>query len=656
MNKVFYLESDEEITKVIGRIRNCKEDAAVLVIPRGGTIGQSIINLKILRRNAFEHGKGIALVTNDSVTNNLSDQLGISVFSKVSEAEKANLAEAVVTEKAKPKFVDDEETAKSFKKYDLSRLNENGAEADVKDVPTDEAELDEGEDIEEDEDLDEVPLETIADEDDAPEIKHHSIDEMTEDEPAANTHEDRKKHHQIKIDDEKSDDRREKVDRTEKSQSSDQDDHEKSDFNYVSRDRKSQSEDTVTSRESARKSEGNTPTKKPMRRLTKVLLITLFTVLIASIAAVCVILPTATVSLILKTNDIEKSFDVIVDKNQATSDLTTMKLNGQALTAEKELTGQYPSTGTKNVGEKALGKVTVSNSYDTSKTIPIEKGAVIARGDKQFVVQKGVFVPIATATIAVVDGVSVMSITPGKIDVDVVAIDPGETFNLEPGVFSFIAFTGTKKEKVTASNAVAIAGGSTKEQKFVTADDLKKAEIDMKKKVSAAANADLLATIETSSLKVLEGCMTEDIILAESSKKVDDAVDTFDFKVKTNVSALGFSENDFKQFVLNSVVGQLETDQMIINPEDMKIDYKLNVANLDEGNITLKADYKGKVGKKISEDVVKKAITNKSLGTAQNYLTGLDGVESVTLEVWPKFIPRTPLLQEKVEVNFDYLP
>jgi hypothetical protein len=656
MNKVFYLEADEEITKVIGRIRNCKEDAAVLVIPRGGTIGQSIINLKILRRNAFEHGKGIALVTNDSVTNNLSDQLGISVFSKVSEAEKANLAEAVVAEKAKPKFADEEEAAKSFKKYDLSRLNENGAEADVKDVPEEAAELDEGEDIEEDEDLDEVPEEVTADDDDAPEIKHHSIDEMTEDKPIADNHEEPRKHH-VKVNEDE--DRGEKPKHGQDDRAIDDNkdnDRKKDDFNYVSRDRKSHAEEIITSREDMRKSDGNSSTKKPMRRMTKVLMVTFFTVLVAGMAAICVILPTATASLILKTSDIEKSFEIIVDKNQAESDLTNMKLNGKALTAEKELTGQYPSTGTKNVGEKATGKVTVSNSYDTSKTIPIEKGAVIARGDKQFVVQKGVFVPIATATIAVVDGVSVMSITPGKIEIDVVAIDPGETFNLEPGAFSFVAFTGTKKEKVTAANAIAIAGGSTKEQKFVTADDLKKAEIDMKKKVSAAANADLLATIETSGLKVLEGCMTEDIILAESSKKVDEAVDTFDFKVKTNVSALGFDENNFKQFVLNGAAGQLDTDQMIINPENMTIDYKLNVANLDEGNITLKADYKGKVGKKISATMVKEAITNKSLGTAQNYLVGIDGVESVTLEVWPKFIPRTPVLSEKVEVKFDYLP
>lgn len=634
MNQVFYLESDEEITKVIGRIRDCKEDGAVLVIPRGGTIGQSIINLKILRRNAFEHGKGIALVTNDSVTNNLSDQLGISVFTKVSEAEKANLAEAVEVEKAKPLSPLEEEKIKSYKKYDLSRLNENGAEADVKEVPVEKEILDQGEDILEDEDLDEVGEGVMAEEAiDATEIKHHDIDEMTD-----------------------GDEGRGEIPKQVRDDKENDVDIKNDDFNYVDRDRRVQRTEISSDDKKERNSEEKSDIpKKPMKRLTKVLLITFIVLFLAVLAGACVYLPTAKASLVLKTSPIEKSFDVVVDKNQAESDLANMKLNGQIVTAEKELTGQYPSTGVKNIGEKAIGKVTISNSYDTSKTIPIEKGALIIRGDKQFVVQKGVFVPTATATIAVVDGVSTMNITPGTVDADVMAIDPGEAYNLEPGVFSFVVFTGNKKEKVTASNATAFAGGSTKEQKFVTADDLKKAEIDMKKKASDAANADLLAKIGTSGLKVLEGCMTDDIINSGSSKKADDAVDTFDFTVKTNVSGLGFVENDLKQFVLDGVAGQLDADQMIINPDNMTIDYKLSIANLNEGNITLKADYKGQVGKKFSADTVREAIANKSLGTAQNYLAGLDGVASVTLEVWPKFIPRTPILPEKIKVNFDYL-
>jgi len=641
MNKVFYLEADEEITKVIGRIRNCKEDGAVLVIPRGGTIGQSIINLKILRRNAFEHGKGIALVTNDSVTNNLSDQLGISVFSKVSEAEKANLAEAVEVEKAKPLSADEEEKKKSYKKYDLSRLNENGVEADVKEVPEKKEILDQGEDIEEDEDLDEVGEGVMAEEaEDAPEIKHHSIDEIAdEDEP----HDEAPKQIHEEKDIPKVEARHEEK--------------KAADFNYVDRDRRGQkievSDEDKGGRNSEEKSERP---KKPMKRLTKVLIVTFSVLFVALLAGACVFLPTAKASLVLKTSPIEKSFDVVVDKNQAVSDLANMKLNGQAVTAEKELTGQYPSTGVKNIGEKATGKVTIANAYDYQKNIPIDKGAIIIRGDKQFVVQKSVFVPTATPTIGYdTDGKPVINTLPGTVDVDVLATDPGEAYNLEPGVFSFVAFTGTKKEKITASNAVAFAGGSTKEQKFVTADDLKKAEIDMKKKASDGANADLLAKIETSGLKVLEGCMTEDVINSGSSKKADDAVDTFDFTVKTNVSGLGFVENDLKQFILNGVVGQLDADQMIINPDNMTIDYKLSVANLDEGNITLKADYKGQVGKKISADTVRNAITNKSLGSAQNYLVAIDGVESVTLEVWPKFIPRTPILPEKIQVNFDYI-
>jgi len=100
-NKIIYLEPDEDITSVINRIRKSDEDGVILAIPRGGTIGQSAVNLKLLVRNAATLEKSIGLVTNDKITQNLASRLEIKTFSKVSEAETASLGSAKI---AKPKI------------------------------------------------------------------------------------------------------------------------------------------------------------------------------------------------------------------------------------------------------------------------------------------------------------------------------------------------------------------------------------------------------------------------------------------------------------------------------------------------------------------------------------------------------------------------
>lgn len=89
MNEIIYLEPDDDITGVISRIKETDAKLVGLVIPRGGTLAQSIINLKILKREVEGAGKEISLVTNDKISKNLASQVGITVYGSANEAKSA---------------------------------------------------------------------------------------------------------------------------------------------------------------------------------------------------------------------------------------------------------------------------------------------------------------------------------------------------------------------------------------------------------------------------------------------------------------------------------------------------------------------------------------------------------------------------------------
>ena len=91
MDEVIYLEPDEEITSAIDKIKNTKAVKLGLVVPREATLLQSVVNLRLLAREAESLGKVIAIVTSDKIGRNLAAQVGLAVYNSIEEQKPAFL-------------------------------------------------------------------------------------------------------------------------------------------------------------------------------------------------------------------------------------------------------------------------------------------------------------------------------------------------------------------------------------------------------------------------------------------------------------------------------------------------------------------------------------------------------------------------------------
>jgi len=83
MEKVLYLESDEEITSILERIKKLKAKNIGLVIPRDALILQSLVNLKLLKKETKNLKKDIVLVCPDRVGRKLAIEAGLRVSDKI---------------------------------------------------------------------------------------------------------------------------------------------------------------------------------------------------------------------------------------------------------------------------------------------------------------------------------------------------------------------------------------------------------------------------------------------------------------------------------------------------------------------------------------------------------------------------------------------
>ena len=77
-----YLENDDEITSVVDKLKSADSVGLDLVIPKESILLQSVVNLKLLKRQAETLGKEITIVTQDKVGTKLAEQVGIPVVAK----------------------------------------------------------------------------------------------------------------------------------------------------------------------------------------------------------------------------------------------------------------------------------------------------------------------------------------------------------------------------------------------------------------------------------------------------------------------------------------------------------------------------------------------------------------------------------------------
>ncbi|MFA7308674.1 MAG: hypothetical protein WC045_01205 [Patescibacteria group bacterium] len=113
MDKIVYIESDEEVIGIVDRLRHTIENHIALVVPTGSVLLSSIINLRLLQDEAKDLGKKIAIVSSDPAGRAIAAQVGFVVYESVSGAkddlESGTFPEAKAHHAHAPKHIQEEE-------------------------------------------------------------------------------------------------------------------------------------------------------------------------------------------------------------------------------------------------------------------------------------------------------------------------------------------------------------------------------------------------------------------------------------------------------------------------------------------------------------------------------------------------------------------
>ena len=300
--------------------------------------------------------------------------------------------------------------------------------------------------------------------------------------------------------------------------------------------------------------------------------------------------------------------------------------------SEKNLSENFPATGVKIKSEKAHGTIKVYNNYSTSPQILMATTRFISSDGKLF----------RTLARAVVPG------TPGTIDVEVVADQPGPEYNIGPSTFSIPGFAGTPKYTAFyGKSSESMTGGIKKEVAQVTKEDLAQAEKSLTSKALQDCQSSLENTISPQEyilIQKAENCKIGDF---SSLAKVGDETDNFLLEVKVEGKILALKKSALTDFAKNYIQSQLASDKQL-QENSLEIQYDPKTIDLEANKMTLDLKISAKIFPVFDQDSLKETIRNKTSTDVRTLLKSLPGVANARVKLWPFWLSNTPIDPERI--------
>ncbi len=356
-------------------------------------------------------------------------------------------------------------------------------------------------------------------------------------------------------------------------------------------------------------------------------------------------LPKVEIKIIPKIEKLEFSLDLKVKEEASQVDFTNSEVPGQYFLVEREKSKEFLTTGEEERESKAKGLVSLYNAYSSQSQTLVANTRFISSSGKLFRIPKSVVIPGAT--------VKESKIIPNSTEVEVVADQPGEEYNIGPTTFSIPGFKGTPKYTgFYAKSFQAMEGGYLGEVKIVIEEDLEAAKDSLSSELFQDLETELKSKIP-SDLKLIEGVLSGKVSQVFFNKKEGDVGESFTLKIKGLIRVLVFKEEDVKKIVESSVNLKI-TDNKISLPSTLHLNYSLDKIDFDEKTMDLRLIVEEKIAWQINSEEIKKNIITKNEEGIRIYFSSYPGIEKAEVKLWPFWVKKAPNNKNKIKVKVVY--
>jgi len=311
---------------------------------------------------------------------------------------------------------------------------------------------------------------------------------------------------------------------------------------------------------------------------------------------------------------------------------------------KKDLSVKFDATGTKNVGEKATGNITVENC-DSNAPFTIAAGTVFTSvSGIKFVGNSSAIVPGFTGSASTCRSTGVGA---GTIAIPVTAQQSGESYNIASTNYTISGVGGD-----VYAHGAQMTGGTTKVATVVTDLDIQKAT-DALKALATADYKKQLASLFVNGEIIIDQSFNVDYGIPVSTPAVN-AEATAQATLTTNATftIIGLAKSDVELYLKASLDKQLTgtSNQKIYADGIDKVVITSYNKSADTTTINITAN--GEIGPNIDPDTIKEQIKGKKSGEARSVLTNISGVSDVTVKFSYPWVTVIPKDNSKVDIQF----
>ncbi|EKE24982.1 MAG: hypothetical protein ACD_5C00338G0003 [uncultured bacterium] len=631
MHQTFYIDVDEEMSSVIDRLNKSMSMENYFVVPKRALFLQSIVNLKILKREADKMSKRVIIVTQDETVISMAERSGIEIRESLESVESA--PEAYMDEMEEESEMDsDEEIEEEFEKkiqvnddkqkrlknigsveyYQSGNDNNNQLAATLKGVKQATA------------------MKAIKNQAKNLKKRPEKIVLQKVAKPSSL----------------KSDTRVNSVGHTKVAKSTLKSTNNSIFKNDLDPHKAQTLEKLFAGFENHESPEKNRNKNIGSGKVKKVF--TLFMLLCVFVflgLAAYLFVPSA--KIIINADVNKKKVDTEI---AALADVVLNEKNIplRVIDKENQVSISYEVKGVSEaVGKKAKGKVIIHNVYSSESQTLVATTRLEAENGKIFRLVKNVIVPGSST----VNG----EIKPGVIQAEIVADQAGSEFNMESSKFTVPGFAGGPKfDKFYALSDLAIVGGSSEGESQSVARLVTQADLDnAKQKAEAAFKEEMIQELKGDLSKneiSLEQAQKVSIIKSSTISKVGSVTDSIEWVVSGSAKALVFNEEDVKKVVLSLANDNNEKTGKVKN-EISKIDYGSVEPDFDKSSLRIRVYCEVTSVPVVNTDQIKNELLGKSDSQVADVLRKYSFIKSANVEFSPSFMTRIPTYDSRVNIE-----
>ncbi|MCK9438856.1 MAG: hypothetical protein WCY43_00090 [Patescibacteria group bacterium] len=296
---------------------------------------------------------------------------------------------------------------------------------------------------------------------------------------------------------------------------------------------------------------------------------------------------------------------------------------------EIEEKGVFKSSGEKDTGGEIVGRVKIINNYSKNQPL-VATTRLLSSDDKLFRIKETVNIPAG-----------------GSIEVDVYADSVSEDMAIDPDKFIIPGLWIGVQDKIYAESYEKFSFVKDS-KKYVMEKDINSAVENLKNKIIEQAEVKAGAAIGAGRQYVLS--IDTDSSIIDTDKKIGEEADNFNVSVKSIVNVISFETDEIIELAKQKV--SIETSQNISEIDANSLNYELVNFDSSKNLAEIKAFFAARTLVGSDDFIDKKHLSNLKEDQIGAYLDKVEEIKSYELNFTPKFIKRSPLLVDKINIEY----